>query len=105
MSLNVKSLDPNDLKARAISYFYNFSNPTPNNISSLFCLKLLGYFSDNTGSQEFVLSLRDMSKFKGLLGGKGGFGSLLRSIKAKSQPTDNMDACRDLETGRRMGQI
>ena len=46
-----------------------------------------------------------MSAFTGLLGGKGGFGSLLRSIKAKSKPTDNFDACRDLESGRRMGQV
>mmetsp|Transcript_11188 Transcript_11188/g.16977 ORF Transcript_11188/g.16977 Transcript_11188/m.16977 type:complete len:136 (+) Transcript_11188:161-568(+) len=45
-------------------------------------------------------------KMEGLLGGKGGFGSLLRSIKAKqSELSQNMDACRDLNTGRRLGQV
>lgn len=51
------------------------------------------------------MQLRNNNNLTGLLGGKGGFGSLLRSIKAKSQPTNNFDACRDLATGRRMGQI
>ena len=32
----------------------------------------------------------------GLLGGKGGFGSLLRSMKPKTKPTENFEACRDL---------
>ena len=41
----------------------------------------------------------------GLLGGKGGFGSLLRSIKAKSTPTTNFTAMRDLTTGRRLGLV
>ena len=40
-----------------------------------------------------------------LLGGKGGFGSLLRSIKPGKKAVENFDACRDLTTGRRLGQI
>jgi hypothetical protein len=37
-----------------------------------------------------------------LLGGKGGFGRLLRSQKNTGKKTDNFDSCRDLE-GRREG--
>ena len=39
------------------------------------------------------------------MGGKGGFGSLLRSIKPGKKAVENFDACRDLTTGRRLGQI
>ena len=39
-----------------------------------------------------------------LLGGKGGFGSLLRSVKPKAQQDDNFEACRDL-SGRRLRHI
>ena len=38
-----------------------------------------------------------------LSGGKGGFGSLLRSINPKKQANISNDACRDLTTGRRLG--
>lgn len=40
----------------------------------------------------------------GLPGGKGGFGSMLRSIGAQIEKTTNRDACRDL-TGRRLRDI
>lgn len=39
-----------------------------------------------------------------LLGGKGGFGSLLRAIGAQIEKTTNRDACRDL-SGRRLRDI
>lgn len=39
-----------------------------------------------------------------LLGGKGGFGSLLRSMKPKAKGDENFDACRDL-SGRRLRQV
>ena len=39
-----------------------------------------------------------------LKGGKGGFGSLLRSVKPKAQQDDNFEACRDL-SGRRLRHI
>lgn len=39
-----------------------------------------------------------------LKGGKGGFGSLLRSMNPKKQPTENFEACRDL-SGRRLRTI
>mmetsp|Transcript_22291 Transcript_22291/g.21509 ORF Transcript_22291/g.21509 Transcript_22291/m.21509 type:complete len:133 (+) Transcript_22291:71-469(+) len=40
----------------------------------------------------------------GLKGGKGGFGSLLRSMNPKKKPTENFDACRDL-SGRRVRNV
>lgn len=39
-----------------------------------------------------------------LLGGKGGFGSLLRSMNPKKKGTENFEACRDL-SGRRLRNI
>jgi hypothetical protein len=39
-----------------------------------------------------------------LNGGKGGFGSLLRSMNPKKKLTDNFEACRDL-SGRRLRNI
>ena len=39
-----------------------------------------------------------------LIGGKGGFGSLLRAIGAQIEKTTNRDACRDL-SGRRLRDI
>jgi len=37
----------------------------------------------------------------GLKGGKGGFGSLLRSMNPRTKQVENFDSCRDL-TGRRI---
>ena len=39
-----------------------------------------------------------------LLGGKGGFGSMLRAIGAQIEKTTNREACRDL-SGRRMRDV
>ena len=39
-----------------------------------------------------------------LLGGKGGFGSMLRAIGARIEKTTNHEACRDLN-GRRMRDV
>lgn len=39
-----------------------------------------------------------------LIGGKGGFGSLLRSMKPKAKGDENFEACRDL-SGRRLRQV
>lgn len=39
-----------------------------------------------------------------LLGGKGGFGSMLRAIGAQIEKTTNREACRDL-SGRRLRDI
>ena len=39
-----------------------------------------------------------------LMGGKGGFGSLLRSMKPKSKGDENFEACRDL-SGRRLRHV
>eukprot|EP00126_Sphaerothecum_destruens_P001606 Sdes_comp15019_c0_seq2m3784 len=41
---------------------------------------------------------------RGLLGGKGGFGSMLRSMGSQYTDSDNKEACRDL-SGRRLRQI
>jgi len=41
---------------------------------------------------------------RSLLGGKGGFGSLLRSMKPKVKGDENFDACRDL-SGRRLRTV
>jgi hypothetical protein len=38
------------------------------------------------------------------MGGKGGFGSLLRSMKPKAKGNENFDACRDL-SGRRLRTV
>lgn len=40
----------------------------------------------------------------GLKGGKGGYGSLLRSMKPKAKADQNYEACRDL-SGRRLRHI
>lgn len=40
----------------------------------------------------------------GLKGGKGGFGSLLRSMKPKEKQSENFEACRDL-SGRRLRNV
>lgn len=39
-----------------------------------------------------------------VLGGKGGFGSMLRAIGARIEKTTNHEACRDL-SGRRMRDV
>ena len=39
-----------------------------------------------------------------LVGGKGGFGSMLRAIGAQIEKTTNHEACRDL-SGRRMRDV
>ena len=39
-----------------------------------------------------------------ILGGKGGFGSMLRAIGARIEKTTNHEACRDL-SGRRMRDV
>ena len=39
-----------------------------------------------------------------LFGGKGGFGSLLRSMNPKKNLADNFDSCRDL-SGRRLRTV
>lgn len=39
-----------------------------------------------------------------LVGGKGGFGSMLRAIGAQIEKTTNREACRDL-SGRRMRDV
>ena len=57
--------------------------------------------------QEYAFSsefLRVSLKNGIIKGGKGGFGSLLRSMNPKKQPTDNFDACRDL-SGRRIRTV
>ena len=41
---------------------------------------------------------------RSLLGGKGGFGSLLRSMKPKVKGDENFDDCRDL-SGRRLRTV
>jgi hypothetical protein len=48
-----------------------------------------------------ILQVRLKGNIKG---GKGGFGSLLRSMNPKKKPTDNFEACRDL-TGRRLRNV
>lgn len=50
-----------------------------------------------TSSQDIHIALR-------LVGGKGGFGSMLRAIGAQIEKTTNREACRDL-SGRRLRDI
>jgi len=56
-------------------------------------------FSSLKVSETVYIELRGSLK-----GGKGGFGSLLRSVKPKAQQDDNYEACRDL-SGRRLRHI
>ena len=53
--------------------------------------------------QEFDPS-SDVHAFIRLVGGKGGFGSMLRAIGAQIEKTTNREACRDL-SGRRLRDI
>lgn len=53
--------------------------------------------NDPTGSSTVYVRLR-------ILGGKGGFGSMLRAIGAQIEKTTNREACRDL-SGRRLRDI
>lgn len=60
--------------------------------------KIISQASDDIQSHhEIQLTLR-------LLGGKGGFGSMLRAIGAQIEKTTNREACRDL-SGRRLRDI
>ena len=61
--------------------------------------KELVKFSSLKVSETLYIELRGSLK-----GGKGGFGSLLRSVKPKAQQDDNYEACRDL-SGRRLRHI
>ena len=61
--------------------------------------KDLASTSDLQLDQTLYVELRGSLK-----GGKGGFGSLLRSVKPKAQQDDNFEACRDL-SGRRLRHI
>ena len=61
--------------------------------------KDLASTSDLQLDQTLYVELRGSLK-----GGKGGFGSLLRSVKPKTQQDDNFEACRDL-SGRRLRHI
>ena len=58
------------------------------------------------GWDELKIEFKPDSPYRAqLLGGKGGFGSLLKSIKAKKQPHLGVDSYRDLATGRRVGHV
>ena len=60
---------------------------------------------DLTKADEFDFDQVLRVELRGSLkGGKGGFGSLLRSVKPKAQQDDNFEACRDL-SGRRLRHI
>lgn len=61
--------------------------------------KDLGSLRDLKVDETLYVELRGSLK-----GGKGGFGSLLRSVKPKAQQDDNYEACRDL-SGRRLRHI
>lgn len=61
--------------------------------------KDLGSFKELRTQETLYVELRGSLK-----GGKGGFGSLLRSVKPKAQQDDNYEACRDL-SGRRLRHI
>ena len=55
----------------------------------------------NTDELDLEASIQTIFR---LLGGKGGFGSMLRAIGAQIEKTTNRDACRDL-SGRRLRDI
>jgi len=60
---------------------------------------------DLTHAADFKVDQPLRMELRGSLkGGKGGFGSLLRSVKPKAQQDDNFEACRDL-SGRRLRHI
>lgn len=55
-------------------------------------------------STDSIASTNDVRVMFRLLGGKGGFGSMLRAIGAQIEKTTNREACRDL-SGRRLRDI
>lgn len=59
--------------------------------------------SDNA-DQQFVMHDVPICVHQRVLGGKGGFGSMLRAIGAQIEKTTNREACRDL-SGRRLRDI
>ena len=61
--------------------------------------KDLGKLSDLDSNKTLFVELKGSLK-----GGKGGFGSLLRSIKPKAKEDENFEACRDL-SGRRLRHV
>ena len=61
--------------------------------------KDLGKLSDLDTNKTLFVELKGSLK-----GGKGGFGSLLRSIKPKAKEDENFEACRDL-SGRRLRHV
>ena len=61
--------------------------------------KDLGKLSDLDANKTLFVELKGSLK-----GGKGGFGSLLRSIKPKAKEDENFEACRDL-SGRRLRHV
>ena len=61
--------------------------------------KDLGKLSDLDTDKTLFVELKGSLK-----GGKGGFGSLLRSIKPKAKEDENFEACRDL-SGRRLRHV
>ena len=61
--------------------------------------KTLGKLTDLDTDKTLFVELKGSLK-----GGKGGFGSLLRSIKPKAKDDENFEACRDL-SGRRLRHV
>ncbi|XP_034826659.1 splicing regulator SDE2 [Maniola hyperantus] len=59
----------------------------------------LAYDDCNLGNSDNVVRVRSK-----IVGGKGGFGSMLRAIGAQIEKTTNREACRDL-SGRRLRDI
>ena len=62
------------------------------------------YLLQNGKNAEDFTSNADVHVFLRLVGGKGGFGSMLRAIGAQIEKTTNREACRDL-SGRRLRDI
>eukprot|EP00916_Digyalum_oweni_P023275 GHVL01038658.1.p1 GENE.GHVL01038658.1~~GHVL01038658.1.p1 ORF type:complete len:266 (+),score=66.41 GHVL01038658.1:49-846(+) len=67
--------------------------------------QIILYRGRDISAREFDFEIDEGDQFRvlvgRLLGGKGGFGSLLRGQKGTSKKTVNLDACRDLQ-GRRL---
>jgi len=61
--------------------------------------KDIGKLADLDANMTLFVELKGSLK-----GGKGGFGSLLRSIKPKAKEDENFEACRDL-SGRRLRHV
>ncbi|KAL3285735.1 hypothetical protein HHI36_000262 [Cryptolaemus montrouzieri] len=79
-----------------------------NKVADIMGISCTEFYLEQNGKRIFGQTLlengNDVKVILRLLGGKGGFGSMLRAIGAQIEKTTNREACRDL-SGRRLRDI